>query len=771
MQSDHSGAWLVRVNARPDSIYLSHGRTVLAGPRDGTIDAGRGHGLFVHETRLISRLVYLIDGERPEPNVLSNVEHHSWLGYYIRVLPGIDVGPADRGSGQVPPTSRLPLELRVSRFAGDGLHEDLDLTNFTPAATRFSLSIELDADFADLAETLGARVQQGTVERQWLDERTLRFAYRASRSFDNQGEKGTATIERSVTVVFGVAPLRRDPVAFDVAFDIALEPRQTWHLCVDFIPSIDGVTMTPVHRCREFRRGDHPHDRRVVAFTTAATRFETPGSGSMCSVVAGTLEQAKHDLAALRLFDLDVSESAWTIAAGLPMYVALYGRDALTAPWQASLLDPRLAEGVLGVLARHQGTETNDWRDEQPGRMLHEMHTGPLSALNVHPWGRSYGSMTTSGLYPFIVAELWHWTGDKELVEPFIDPALRALAWLDRDGDRDGDGLYEYKTRSVDGVRNQGWKDSDDAIVDERGVPVEPPIATCEEQGFVYIAKLHLSETLWWLGRKREARRLFREARALKKRFNAAFWNEEDGFFAMALDAQKRQVRSIGSNAGHCVATAICDRDKAERVADRLFEPDLFSGWGIRTLSDRHPSYNPYSYHLGSIWPVEHGTFALGFMRYGLHERAQQIARAQFEAASLFDFYRLPELFSGHPRDDAHPFPAVYPQSNTPQAWSASTTFCLLQAMLGLYPYAPLRALLVDPHLPEWLPEVTLRDLRVGDATVTIRFRRKKDGSSTYRVLRKEGTLHVVRQATPWSVTTSFAGRLRDWLVSLLPGK
>lgn len=759
MRTDARGAWLVRVNARPDAMYLSHGRTVLATRRDGTIAGEHGHGLFVHETRLVSRLAYTIDGQRPEANVLSNVEQHSWLGYYLLLAPGIDPGQPDQGSGQVPTVSRHPVELRVSRFAGDGLHEDLDLTNFATEATRFTFAIELDADFADLAESGGERRQRGTIERRWLDERTLRFDYRAS-------HEGT-TIERAVTVVFGSAPATREPIAFNVA----LQPRQSWHLCVDFQPTIDGVTTEPVHRCRDFRRGDNPLDRRVVAFTSAATKFETPGSESMADVVVGTLEQAKHDLAALRLFDLDTSEHAWSVAAGLPMYVALYGRDALTVPWQAAMLDPRFMEGVLGVLARHQGTEVNDWRDEQPGRMLHEMHTGPLSALNLNSRARSYGSTTTSGLYPFIVAELWHWTGDKELVEPFIDPALRALEWLDRDGDLDGDGLYEYRTRSSDGVRNQGWKDSNDAIVDARGRLVEPPIATCEEQGFVYIAKLHLSETLWWLGRKREARRLFREARELKKTFNAAFWNEEDGFYALALDPQKRQVRSIASNAGHCVATAICDRDKAQRVVDRLFEPDLFSGWGIRTLSDAHPAYNPYSYHLGSIWPVEHGTFALGFMRYGLHERAQQLARAQFEAASLFDFYRLPELFSGHPRDEDHPFPAVYPNANTPQAWSASTTFCLLQAMLGLYPYAPLRALLVDPHLPEWLPEITVRDLRVGDATVTIRFRRKRDGSSTYRVVRKRGTLHVVRQATPWSLTTSFAERLRDWLVSLLPSK
>jgi glycogen debranching enzyme len=244
---------------------------------------------------------------------------------------------------------------------------------------------------------------------------------------------------------------------------------------------------------------------------------------------------------------------------------------------------------------------------------------------------------------------------------------------------------------------------------------------------------------------------------------------EDEGFYALALDAQKRPVRSITSNTGHCVATAITDGSLAERTVDRLFAPDLFSGWGIRTLSSDHPRYNPYSYHLGSIWPVEHGTFALGLWRYGLHHRVQQLARAQFEAAALFEYHRLPELFGGHPRDDEHPFPGIYPNANPLQAWSSSSVFALLQAMLGLYPYAPLKMLVLDPHLPEWLPEITVRDLRVGKACVTLRFRRRPDGRTTYRILEQKGSLHVVRQATPWSLTSQPAERLRDALSSLLP--
>ncbi|MFP5245681.1 MAG: amylo-alpha-1,6-glucosidase, partial [Thermoanaerobaculia bacterium] len=508
-----------------------------------------------------------------------------------------------------------------------------------------------------------------------------------------------------------------------LTFAVAIPPKVSWELRIHVTPQ----PRLSIHESKDER-----------------TSFETPHSATLTADVLATLEQARSDLEALRLFDLDTPHG-WTVAAGLPLYIALFGRDTLTAGWQASVLGPEMLAGALHALAELQGTRVDDWRDEQPGKMLHEAHTGPLSILELNPRKRSYSSITTSALYPFIVAELWHWTGDKDLVRPFIEPALRALQWHDHGGDLDGDGFSEYLTRSPMGPRHQAWKDSSDAIVYEDGTLVEPPIATCEEQAFTYVAKLHLAETTWWLGEHDLAQRLYREASELKKRFNDAFWMEDEGFYAMALDSQKRQVRSIGSNAGHCIASAITDASLVTRTADRLFADDLFSGWGIRTLSSDHPRYNPYSYHLGSIWPVEHGTFAIGFWRYGLHDRVEQIARAQFEAATLFEFHRLPELFGGHPRDERHPFPATYPNTCSPQAWSSSSVFSLLLAMLGLYAYAPLQLLIVDPHLPEWLPEITLRDLRVGQARVTIRFYGRN-----FEILDQRGKLRVVQQPTPW---------------------
>jgi glycogen debranching enzyme len=695
---------LVRVRARPDTLYLSYSRTVMATDRDGFITPGSPHGLFVHETRLVKTLRYFIDDQLPSPNVLSNIEQHSFLGYYLVPAPGVDLGQRDTGSGMVPPESRQPLELRITRHASDGLHEDVDLTNYARAATRFTLAIELETDCSDIAD---------------LDRHV--------------------EIDRRVDVGFSRAPRFEGTRAL---FEIALEPQESWHLCIAFAPTIDGMHLRP-----------RPCGAGAASAPAAAEAAAAPH-------VEATLAQARYDLSALRLHDLD-TEHGWTMAAGLPQYLALFGRDTLTAGWQAALTGSEMMRGALEVLARYQGTREDDWRDEQPGRMLHEAHTGPLATLGINNRGRSYGSVTTSGLYAFITAELWHWTGDAEAVQPLLDPALRALAWLDRE--RKHDGLYTYQTRSSDGVKHQAWKDSPDAIVYEDGTEVEPPIATCEEQGFVYIAKLHLAETLWSLGRRDEAQQLFDESQALRARFNEAFWMEDEGYYALALDANGRQVRSIASNAGHCIATGIADDAYVPRVAERMFRDDLFSGWGIRTLSSAHPAFNPYSYHLGSVWPVEQGTFALGFMRFGLYDYAQRLARAQFEAASLFDFHRLPELFSGHQRDAAHPFPALYPNSCSPQAWSASTTFALVQSMLGLYPYAPLEMLIIDPHLPEWLPEITLRDIRVGKARVTIRFHEK-----TWDVLEKEGTLHIVQQPMPWSLTATRRERLVDALRSLI---
>jgi glycogen debranching enzyme len=761
---------LVRLRTRAETLYVSQNRTVLATRRDGFINAEPDHGFFVRGTRLLSRYEYRLNGNALLPNALSNVEQHTWLGYYVAPAPDARDDYGTQGPGGA--AAQQTIEVRLSRFVSDGLHEDVDVTNFTQQAADLALDLILDADFADIAETRGQRLQRGKIATQWNSVEAghaLTFSYDAEHTYSHQGNVGTARLQRGVTVRFRSSSSPPTQQRGTVRCTFLLEPQATWHMCVDILPLIDGEQLSSQYRCRSFAGGAGAYDTKRRVFLRDATRVSTPTENTLAPVVIGALEQAKRDLGALRLHDFDHGRRAWTVAAGLPVYVSLFGRDTLTAAWQAAMASQEMMPGTLAELARWQGKEVNDWRDEQPGKMLHQAESGPLAVLNVNPLGRYYGSITTSGFYPVIVSELWHWTGDKDLVQPFIEPGLKALRWLDEYADLDRDGFYEYQTRSEQGTRNQGWKDSEDAIVHEDGSQAAVPIATSEEQGFVYLAKLHLAELLWWLDRKEEAHRLYHEAGELKKRFNRTFWMDDVGFLAMALDAEKRPVKSIGSNAGHCLATGIVEEAFVIRTAERLFEDDMFSGWGIRTLSDRHRAYNPYSYHRGSVWPVEHGSFAIGFARYGLHEHVERICRAQFEAASLFDFYRLPELFTGHQRDQDHPFPAYYPNANSPQAWSASAVWCLLQTILGLYPYAPLNLLIVDPHLPVWLPEITVKNLHVGAAVIDMRFHRTRSGESDYQVLAKRGPLHVVRQPSPWSLTATFGERLQDALHSLLP--
>lgn len=764
---------LVQLDPRPGTLYLSQGRTVLATGLDGFVEGEGDQGFFVHETRLLSRFRYTIDGHRPRPVALSNVAQHSWLGYYILRPPDHDPGEPDAGSGLVEEASQHTLELRLSRYVGAALHEDVDLTNYTRKPTSFTLELELDADFADLDEVRSRKRQQaGERTVAWEPGEgggTLSFDYRAEHGYEHQGERGTARLWRGVRLAFAVGGAPPTWNEGRLSFQVGLEPGATWHACVHVTPLLEGHELGgPEYGCYGGEL-DTPWDRLRSRFLRAATAFESSGTGSLAPLVAAAMEASKRDLAALRLYDLDHGPERWTMAAGLPIYIALFGRDVLTAAWQMALAGPEAMAGSLEELARWQGRERNDWRDEDPGRMLHEAHTGPLEVLNYNPRARYYGSITTSPAYAVVLSEYWHWTGDLDTVRRLAPYAMRAVRWMDAHGDLDGDGFYEYLSRSEQGTRHQGWKDSGDAIVHEDGSDVAPPIAVSEEQGFAYLAKRQMAELLFWLDERDVARRLWREASELKRRFNDRFWMDDAGFYAMGLDSAKRQIRSIGSNAAHCVATEVVARERVVRTVDRLFAADMFSGWGIRTLSADHPAYNPYSYHRGSVWPVEQAAFALGFRRFDLPHRVNELAHGQFQALALFAHHRLPEVFSGHARERRSPFPAVYPLSNTPQAWSSSAVLCLVQAMLGLYPYAPLRVLIVDPCLPPWLPELTLRGLRVGDARVSLRFRRKPSGKTVFEVLDKRGKLFVLRQASPWSLTETWPGRIRDALASLLP--
>ena len=478
------------------------------------------------------------------------------------------------------------------------------------------------------------------------------------------------------------------------------------------------------------------------------------------------LGRAAEDLASFPLLEGEPDE--WlALQAGMPLYPAFFGRDALTAGWQAAMLDRgAMLDAALTRLGRLQSDRVFDWRDEEPGRIPYQVRAGPLARLDVNPYSAYYADFASPLMYVISLANLYAWTGEREDVERHWQTARRILEWAHTRGDRDGDGYLEYLTQSPVGTKNQGWKDSGDAIVYEDGRPVPAPIATCEIQGYWYAAQQLMALLAWVRGERARARELWRAARDLKRRFNRDFWDPEEGFYGLALDPEKRLVRVVTSNVGHCLATGIVARERLRDVVARLLAPDMFSGWGMRTLSTRHPAYNPLGYHLGTVWAVENATICFGLRRFGFDAEALRLAEALFDLAQLYAGDRIPECVGGYARDE-HPTPGAYPRANTPQTWNASALPLVLQSLLGLLPYAARHVLVVDPVLPAWLPEVELHGLRVGGTTATLRFWRDDRGRTRAEVLEKDGPLHLVRQPPPEALGAGLGRRLR----ALLPPK
>jgi glycogen debranching enzyme len=438
-------------------------------------------------------------------------------------------------------------------------------------------------------------------------------------------------------------------------------------------------------------------------------------------------------------------------AAGVPWFVTLFGRDSLIAALQMLAYDPRVAAQTLRLLARYQGQKVDAWRDEEPGKIMHELRVGELAHLNEIPQTPYYGTIDATPLFLILVAQHAAWTGDLTLFRDFRSNIERALVWIATYGDSNGDGYLEYQSASDKGLSNQGWKDSGDAVVNDDGTLAQPPIALVEVQGYVYLAKTSLAGLYAQAGEADRAAQLQREAQELRTRFNRDFWLAEKHYYALALQAEHRPVAVIASNPGQALWTGIADPDKARQTVARLMADDMFSGWGVRTLSTHERRYNPIGYHLGTVWPHDNALIAAGFRRYGFHDEAGRIFTGMVEAATHFTHYRLPEVFAGFRRVD-YGIPVRYPVACHPQAWAAGSIPFLLMTALGLVPEAFAQRLrIVQPVLPDFLHQLEVHRLRVGDGYADLRFARHTDGSVAIRVLRVEGQLEVITEdeATP----------------------
>jgi glycogen debranching enzyme len=687
-------------------VTLVEGASFVISSPSGDIVPGDAEGLFYRDTRFLSAWRLSID-ERPI-EALSVVSHDPFAATFL--------GRAEPEEGRADSTVFVVRD----RFIGDGMREDVVLRNLGGEATACTLSVAFEADFAHLFAVKANRVTpQGEATTRVEDGRLfIDHVYRERR----RGIRLRLFDGASVT-------------GNEIALDVVVPARGEWRGCFEVELEMDGELAPLRYRCGE-----------RVEYSTPATRLRkwersTPDVTTGDDSVNRALARSILDLGALRIFDPAMPSNV-VVAAGAPWYMTLFGRDSILTSWMTLMVDPSLALSTLRALARYQGKETNPRTEEEPGRILHEIRSGMSGIAG----GESiyYGSIDATPLFVVLLGELHDFGADPAAIDELLPAADRAIEWIERFGDRDGDGFVEYQRATDRGLMNQGWKDSYDGINFAGGRIAEAPIALCEVQGYVYAAYRARARIAKARGDEKTAQRCDAVASALRKQFNARYFLEDRGYFAVGLDAEKRPIDSLTSNIGHCLWTGIVDDDKAEQVGKQLLSTEMFTGWGVRTLASNMGSYNPVSYHNGSVWPHDNAICAAGLMRYGFVEEAQTVALSMFESSALFDS-RLPELFCGFAREE-FAAPVGYPTSCSPQAWSAATPFSLLRTLLAFEPDINDRRVYVKPAIPESLGTVRIDQMPLGTKRVTIEARGESVDASG---LDGELELVVSRKAQP----------------------
>ena len=646
-------------------------------------------GLFADDTRFLSRWVLTVNGARPLLLSSGKVDYYSATFFLRNPVVG-DLGYDE-------------ISIKRDRFVGDGMQEHIVVQNHAAHPVDFELALDVGSDFADIFAVKAYDFTLGDPDRAAPLPELISPSYEEE---DNQfvlADDG----EFLTQVVFSE---RGEVDEGCVRYRIALEPREHWRLRVDVIPALDGMKTSPSRVERAF--GD---ERARVRESLTAWNLRVPQVRSSWDQLHHSFRQSVGDLASLRMGE-DTHVPGQLPAAGMPWFMAVFGRDTLITCLQTLLFGTELARNALVVLAELQATEDDPEADAEPGKIVHEVRHGK----GAKAWfPRYYGTIDATPLYLILLSEVWRWTDDAALVRDLREPALKALAWIDDYGDLDGDGFVEYERRSKRGLLHQSWKDSHNSQLFHDGTPAEPPIAPCEVQGYVYDAKRRAAELCREVWRERDlAARLDEEAERLRERFDQAFWCEErGGFYALALDADKRRVDSITSNIGHLLWSGIVPPERADAIVDQLMGENLWSGWGIRTMSAGETGYNPLSYHNGTVWPHDNSLIAWGLARYGRWPEAHRIARRMFNAAGYFD-HQLPEVFAGFSRTET-PFPIAYPTAARPQAWAAGAPVLLLQVLLGLRPDHRRHVLetFAPPELPSWAGSLKLSGVRAFDRT------------------------------------------------------
>jgi glycogen debranching enzyme len=646
-------------------------------------------GLFAHDTRFLSRWALTINGARPLILSSRKVEYYS-AAFFLRnpVVGGLE---------------HDEISIARERFIGDAMQELLVVSNHAPRRVAFDLALEMGNDFADIFAvkaydfSLGDPAHAGPLPAPVApvyDAEDNQFVFAVS---DN-GFHGLTQV---------VLSERGETDGSKVTYRVELGPREAWRLRVDVIPAPDG------HRTAvQFAERRFGEELARVRASLAAWRLRVPQLRGSWDDLTHSFRQSVADLSSLRMDEARLPGQL--PAAGMPWFMTVFGRDTLITCLQTLLFGPELAQNALHVLAELQAQDDDPEADAEPGKIVHEVRHGK----GAEAWfPRYYGTVDATPLYLILLSEVWRWTDDAGLVRDLRGPALRALEWIDRYGDRDGDGFMEYERRSSRGLVNQSWKDSGDSQLFHDGHMAATPIAPCEVQGYVYDAKLRLAELAREVWRERElADRLEREAEELRRRFDEAFWCEaRGGYYALALDRDKQRVDSLTSNIGHLLWSGIVPPERVDAIVDQLMGEELWSGWGVRTMSAGDAGFNPLAYHNGTVWPHDNSLIAWGLARYGRWPEAQRIVRRLLNASSYFD-HQLPEVFAGFTRTET-PFPIPYPTAARPQAWAAGAPVLMLQLLLGLQPDRRRHVLgtIAPENIPSWAGSLRLTGVRAFD--------------------------------------------------------
>jgi glycogen debranching enzyme len=764
---------------------LKHGNLYLLSDAFGDIHPdSRGLGFYDLDTRVVSCAILRVNGVRP--TLLRGQVAANHISSIQLTNPELRRDPSMK-SGDDEALARRALSISRRRWIAGGLAERIDVTNYSSRTQEVVLELAVDVDSADIFEVRGyPRKARGTFGPTEATDHSLLFTYRGLDKLERRtmfefspaevtpaegegegsvhlrwtleiptgGQAGVRWEARTELRTLPGTAASRERTPTKLAQALSGPGAQATSATSASVPG-PGDDAAP-HVTHGADGADAPagqnngtDDVSSLVGDPAIAEAEYGEWNERCATIRSDGElldlAIKRSIADLRLLQNDGPKpSEHYIAAGIPWFTTLFGRDSVITALQVLPFMPDVARRTLQVLADWQATEDDPERDMEPGKILHELRTGEMARTGELPFRPYYGSIDATPLWLILFEETFRWTGDLELVRSLWPNALAALEWIDTYGDRDGDGFVEYERRSKTGLTNQGWKDSGDSVRHRDGSLAKTPIALIEIQGYVYDAKLRLANLARRLGDEALATKLSAAAATMRSHFDAAFWMEDLGFYAMALDGDKKQVGSITSNPGHCLWSGIVPAERVDKVVATLLDPRLDCGWGVRTYASGQPGFNPVGYHTGTVWPHDNSIIAAGMKRAGRHDAADRIASRMFEAAQHSPDFRLPELYCGFDRGTAD-VPVPYPVACTPQAWAAATPLFLLQTMLGMRANAADGLLELDrPHLPSWLGKVTVHDLQVGDLSVDLLFHRWRGNTTSAEVLRRSGSLEMV---------------------------